>query len=116
MLILLAVARTVGATEVKTGRMTTASDVRDNLEASRYEIEAEGRLAILEYVRSGGLIVLKHAETPPPLRGRGLASVLTRHALEAARADGLRVVPRCPFVRDYIDRHPEYQSLIDADA
>lgn len=91
----------------------TGGDVRHNTDANRYEIDVDGRLAVLDYVRTDGAIILTRAETPPPLRGRGLASQLTRHALEAARAEGLRVVPRCPFVRDYIHNHPEFEDLVD---
>jgi uncharacterized protein len=45
-------------------------------------------------------------------RGRGLASQLVAGALENVRARGLKVVPRCPFVRAYIARHPEYRDLL----
>lgn len=92
--------------------MTTAHDVRHNAPAGRYELDVDGRLVVLDYRRTGGVIVLTRVETPPPLRGRGLAGRLTRHALEAARGEGLRVVPHCPFVRAYIDKHPEFEDLV----
>jgi hypothetical protein len=88
--------------------------VRDNREAGRYELQVGEQVAFLDYRRTNGTVVLAYVETPVPLQGRGLAGVLTRHALEAARAEGLRVVPQCSFVRDYIRKHPEFEELVAA--
>jgi len=55
---------------------------------------------------------LDHTETPVAARGRGIASQLTRGVLEEARSRGLKVVPRCPFVAAYIDRHPDFRDLV----
>jgi predicted GNAT family acetyltransferase len=44
---------------------------------------------------------------PPASRGRGLGEALVKAALEAARQEGVRVVPVCPFVRAYLQRHPQ---------
>ena len=52
-----------------------------------------------------------HTETPPALRGRGIASELVKGALEMIRADGLKVVAGCGFVVDYLSKHPEYADL-----
>ncbi|HEX9698585.1 MAG TPA: GNAT family N-acetyltransferase [Acidobacteriota bacterium] len=86
--------------------------VRDNREAGRYELRVGEQVAFLDYRRAGGSVVLAYVETPVALRGRGLAGILTRHALEAARAEGLRVVPQCSYVRDYIRNHPEFEALV----
>jgi predicted GNAT family acetyltransferase len=82
--------------------------VRDNADASRFELEVDGQVAFLQYERQPGGIVLAHTEVPPPFRGRGLASALAKAALEAARAQGLRVIARCPFVKAYLRKHPEF--------
>ena len=68
------------------------------------------------YDRDGDRIVFTHTLVPASLEGRGIASVLARTALDDARSRHLRVVPLCPFVRDYIERHPEYQELVTAHA
>jgi predicted GNAT family acetyltransferase len=86
--------------------------VRDNPGAQRYEVESDGWMGILKYEPRPGAIALIHTEVPPALRGRGLADLLARFALEKARADGLRVIPICPFVKAFIKRHPEYQPLV----
>ena len=46
--------------------------------------------------------------------GHGLGGTLVRGALDDVRARGGSVVPLCPFVRGWIDRHPEYQDLLSA--
>ena len=74
--------------------------VRDNTALSRFELDA------------GGVIALLHTETPPQARGQGLASQLTAGALQIARARGLKVIPRCAFVRAYIAKHPEFRDLL----
>ncbi len=88
------------------------SSVRDEPARNRYEIEIDGAVAILAYRRRPGSIALIHTEVPPALRGHGLAEVLARAALDAARADGLKVIPICPFVKKFLERHPEYQPLV----
>jgi predicted GNAT family acetyltransferase len=89
-----------------------AVPVRDAPARHRYEIEIDGAVAVLEYQRRPGSIALIHTEVPPALRGRGLADQLARAALDQARAQGLKVVPICPFVKKFLERHPEYQSLV----
>ncbi|HEX5689943.1 MAG TPA: GNAT family N-acetyltransferase [Roseiflexaceae bacterium] len=49
---------------------------------------------------------------PAALEGHGIASKMAKFALDEAQAEGLTIVPQCPFVRGYIERHPEYQSLV----
>lgn len=86
--------------------------VTDNEAENRYEVHAEGEVAILVYQRQGKRITFSHTEVPPALEGRGIAGMLARAALEAARADGLEVVPLCPYVAAYIRRHQEYLPLV----
>jgi predicted GNAT family acetyltransferase len=56
-------------------------------------------------------VVFLHTELEMEFEGRGLGSALVRGALEDVRARGLKVVPRCPFVREYLERHLEYDGL-----
>ncbi len=89
-----------------------APAVRDNVERRRYEVTVEGRTALLAYARRPGTIELVHTEVPPELRGHGLAGVLAKAALEAARAAGEHVIATCPYVQAYLRKHPEYKSLL----
>ncbi len=87
-------------------------NVVDVPERSRWEATADGAVAgYAEYERDSGRVVFTH--TVVSLEGQGVGSALVRTALDAARADGLRVVARCPFVRGWIDKHPEYADLSD---
>ena len=57
------------------------------------------------------MISLDHTATPVEARGRGLASQLIKGVLDEVRSRGLKIVPRCPFVRAYAERHPEDRDL-----
>jgi predicted GNAT family acetyltransferase len=93
--------------------MDHAVEVADNPDASRYEITVDGRLAgFADYHARPGRLVFTHTEVDDEFEGQGLGSRLVRGALDSARAAGLRVVPRCPFVARYIQRHPEYRDLV----
>ncbi len=88
------------------------SDVHDNTARSRFELDADGVIVYMNYRLGDGAITLDHTETPLQARGLGLASRLTAGVLEIARARGLKVVPRCPFVRAYLAKHPEFSDLL----
>ncbi len=86
--------------------------VADNKAEQRYEARVDGQLALIAYERAAAHIVFTHTETPARLEGHGIAGKMARVALEDAREQHLSVIPRCPFVADYIRRHPEYQDLV----
>jgi hypothetical protein len=87
-------------------------EVRNNEAAHQYELEVEGELALAAYRLGGGQIILTHTEVPDALEGRGIGSKLVGAALDDARAQGLKVVPACPFVKHYMDKHPETADLL----
>ena len=93
-----------------------AVSVRDNAAAGRYEARVGGQLAVITYRRSGERITFIHTGVPAALEGQGIAGKMAHVALEEARAAGLAVVPRCPFIAAYIRRHPEYADLVPPDA
>ncbi len=80
--------------------------VADNREAQRFEIVVDGGTAVLTYDRGPHSIVLLHTEVPAQLRGQHLGERLAEAAIRAARAEGLSIVIECPFVREYVRRHP----------
>ena len=88
------------------------SEVVDNRARNRFELEVDGETAFAEYRREGPNIVFTHTIVPEALSGRGIGSRLVRAALDAARAEGLKVVPLCPFVKAYIEKLPEEQDLL----
>jgi uncharacterized protein len=91
--------------------------VIDVPEAGRYEARAADRvLGLAAYRRHGDRVVFTHTEVDPDAGGSGVGSTLVRGALDDVRAHGRRVVPRCSFVRAWIDRHPDYADLVDQQA
>ncbi|TDT33051.1 GNAT family N-acetyltransferase [Naumannella halotolerans] len=93
--------------------MDTQITVADNPARRRYEIHAgDDLLGFAAYELGDGLITFTHTEVDPSLGGRGVGSTLARHALDDARDRGLKVQPLCPFIRGWIDRHPDYASLV----
>jgi len=90
-----------------------AANVVDNPEHSRFDLLVDDKPAgLVAYLRHGTSIELVHTEVDPAFEGHGYGSILARGVLDAARAEGLRVIPRCPFIRGYLQRHPEYQDLV----
>ena len=86
--------------------------VADAPERERYEIVVDGALAgFAEYRLKPDRIMFVHTEIDDAYAGKGLAVVLVRSALDDASARGLRVVPHCPYVKAWIDRHPDYADL-----
>jgi predicted GNAT family acetyltransferase/glutaredoxin len=87
--------------------------IANNPEASRYELRLGDRLiGIAVYRRRNGRIVFTHTEVDESCSGRGFGSALVAAALEDAKREHAEVVPLCPFVADYIRRHPEYGDLV----
>ncbi len=91
---------------------TDTIEVRHNEPAHRFEAEVEGKLSVADYVLRDGEMIMTHTFTPPEVRGRGIAEKIVRAALEYARQQQLRVVPACSYVDIFIQRHPEFQSLV----
>ncbi len=80
-----------------------------------YVIRADGvQVGLSLYRRRGDRVVFTHTEVDPAFEGHGVGSALARAALDDVRARGLRAVPLCPFVRAWIDRHPDYEDLVAA--
>lgn len=88
--------------------------VRHDAAQQRYELLLSGQpRGVVEYREQGEQLVFTHTEVDPSLSGQGMGSVLAKGALEDARRRGKRVVPQCEFIADYVQRHNEWQDLID---
>jgi predicted GNAT family acetyltransferase len=90
------------------------NDVVNNREHHRYELAVGGHIAASYYKLADGVITFMHTEVPSELGGKGVGSTLIKGALDQARADGLKVIAQCPFVKAYIDKHSEYADLLKA--
>lgn len=89
-----------------------SDQLTDNAQANRYEMPLDGGLAFVAYRRNGDVLTLDHAEVPSALEGQGVGSRLVKATLDDVRMRGLKVVPRCGFIRAYLRRHPEYDDLV----
>jgi predicted GNAT family acetyltransferase len=86
--------------------------VSDNRAQQRYELAVDGHVAASDYEIADGVITFVHTEVPPELGGKGIGSKLIKGALDQVRAGGLKVIAQCPFVKAYIEKHPEYADLL----
>ncbi|HEY9292197.1 MAG TPA: GNAT family N-acetyltransferase [Microlunatus sp.] len=93
---------TINITDVPEQRRFEARDDRDQL------------LGFVDYRRTDDTITFTHTEVMPEFEGNGVGSTLARAVLDQARQDGFTVVPQCPFIKSWIDRHPDYADLVAA--
>ena len=91
---------------------TSDIPVVDNESAHRFEARVDGLVSFLQYRRSPDRLVLVHTEVPPEVQQKGIATKLVASALTLARDSHLRVIPLCPFVVEFIRKHPEYQDVL----
>lgn len=90
--------------------MANPPEVHHNSAEHRFEVAEDGHLAELDYTRTGNRIVFTHTGVPAALEGRGIGSALARTALDYATDEQLDIVALCPFVRGYLEKHPEYRT------
>ena len=88
----------------------------NNKAQQRYELMVDGHLAATYYKLSDGIITFVHTEVPPELGGKGIGSRLIKDALDQVRADGLKVIAQCPFVKAFIAKNADYQDLLAVSA
>jgi uncharacterized protein len=86
--------------------------VRDNKAQRRFELDVRGAVAFANYRLTPSAVIITHTETPPALRGRGVASRLVEGALALIRSDGRKVIAGCGFVADYLRKHPEHAAMV----
>src|ERR1700722_19114629 len=88
-------------------------EVADAPDRDRYELSIDGEVVGFTVYRARpGLIALVHTRVYERLQARGFADRLIRFALEDARTRGLAVLPFCPFVKAFIERHREFETLV----
>ncbi len=94
---------------------TDEAPVVDDTAASRFVIREGGTEAELLYALDGDRILLVHTGVPAEWGGRGIGGRLVRAALERAEANGLTVVPWCPFARRWLRDHPDQAAAVTID-
>ena len=86
--------------------------VRNNTALGRFEQDLEGGVAFTTYRLSPRAITILHTEVPPSMRSTGAGSRFVRRVLQEIRAQGLKVVPQCSFVRAFMTKNPEFNDLL----
>lgn len=88
-------------------------EIIHNQDNGRFETSVEGQVAFVKYIRNGEQLIIVSTSVPKELEGRGIAAALTKYALEYAIENELSVDAVCSYTQVYINRHPEYKSLLD---
>lgn len=87
--------------------------VTHNAAASRFEAHVAGeRVGLIDYRTQGSTVDLVHTEVDPDRQGQGVASDLVRGALDTIRLEKMSVVPTCPYVARWLERHEDYQDML----
>ncbi|WP_240505101.1 GNAT family N-acetyltransferase [Nocardia mangyaensis] len=87
--------------------------VANNPAKNRYDVFYDGELAgFTEYVERGNDTDFVHTEIDDAFAGKGLGGVLAKQAIEDVIARGRTVTAHCPFIRAYLDKHPEYDAHV----
>lgn len=89
-------------------------EVTRNDDENRYELTIDDHIAgYSEFSFDGDDLVVLHTETLPGYQDRGVASILTERLLSDARESGQHIIVKCEFVRGYLQKHPEWNDVVD---
>ena len=90
------------------------TELRHDPDQHRYEATVDGAVAgFAAYQLTDELVVFTHTEVDPAYEGQGVGSALARFALDDVRREGRRkVLPLCPFIKEWIGRHRDYLDLV----
>jgi len=88
------------------------SQLRNNAEAARYELDEQGETSWADYRLQGERLFIDHVESPPALRGTGAAGRLMKALAQDARDRGLKITPICGYAAAWLRRSPEFKDLV----
>jgi hypothetical protein len=78
----------------------------------RYVLRRDGHEAELAYsIASPRLIIADHTGVPDAFRGQGVGNALVERLVADARAEGVKIVPLCPFVNRWRARHADWADV-----
>ena len=79
---------------------------------NQFEIHYESNVAFIEYIIKEEKIYLTHTEVPKALEGQGIGSKLVKMVLQYIKDHNMVLVPQCSFVAAYVNKHPEWHSIL----
>lgn len=94
--------------------MTDFRDVRaeQRFEQGFIDPDGETRTVFADYAVQDDTRVILHVEAHPALRGGGAAGRFMQALAVHARAEGLKLQPRCSYAVLWHRRHPEYDDIL----
>lgn len=75
---------------------------------AQFVMEVDGHRCELDFSLRQGIMDIRSVRVPKAVGGRGLAGKLTRHALDWAQEQSMRVKPTCPYVGAWLEKHPDH--------
>lgn len=88
-------------------------DREDSPKGGRYFVRVNGEEAEMTYSRAGSTrIIIDHTGVPDALRGLSLGLQLVEAAVKDARGEGFKIIPLCPFAKATLEKHPEWQDVV----
>lgn len=89
----------------------TVVDVPDK---GRFEARDDdgAMIGMVTYQLTGDVIVYTHTEVGPEYEGQGIAGQLAKHVMDDARERGRSVVPVCPYITKWLEKHSEYDDIV----
>jgi predicted GNAT family acetyltransferase len=92
----------------------TDIQVTKNADRRQFEIAVDGKHAgLVQYVEDGNQRIFIHTETDEAFAGQGLAGTLVREALDATRAEGMRIAATCPYVARFLSKNHDWDDIVD---
>ena len=88
------------------------SEFSNNSIRERFELTVEGDKAFIDYRIRNGILYLTHTEVPENMRGNGIGTALVKQALQYIKSKGLQIKSLCPFISEYLQKHPKWNSVV----
>jgi len=84
-----------------------------NSDKNQFEMVIDGVTARIEFQQMDEKMALTHTEVPRELEGRGVATAIIEKTLVYLEENGLKLIPLCPFVIAYLEKHPEWKRILN---
>ncbi len=92
--------------------MHTSYRLVHNRAEHQYEYHIGGYLACVVYEEENGVLHLTETHVPQKLTGRGIAAALVKDVFEDIEKRSMKMKPCCPYIVNYVEKHPEYKQLL----
>lgn len=92
-------------------------EIKHNKNENRFEaLSNQEIIGVVNYYNDENVVIVTHTGVEPKYEGQGIAGALTKEVLTYIAKNDLKITPLCSYTKTYIDRHPEYQNLINEES